>query len=333
MAYYGGPGPLTALLNTAIKAGGGILGEFVGQKLLQKRLEDMFAKQTEVGAVLPLLQGRSSEEYQKIAPAIEQKLQEQGLFKTGLPKLTEQIGSKLPTGGEMVTSAEQLQPINKTTYIQPKENMKDIIAREGADWFGTLPPEEKSSVLRAAIAPKDLSTMIALMGMQQKGTTQAETQRHNLATESNAEAGMQVQILKLQEQINKSKETNRRLTSLEDLSARNRLDKLIDGMNLLIKSGDLEGAQRSIEQANSLIQSHPNLGIEPYQIEPPTGWRSWLPGAKPKIVGGKAKTPTAVPSGPTNFPDPSKLVEGQTGTDTTTGKRWIVKQGSWVELQ
>lgn len=343
MAYYGGPGPLTTLLNTAIRAGGGLLGEFVGQKLLRKRLEDMFATQTETGTALKMLEGRDPEEYQKIAPVIEQQLQGRGLFKTGLPKITEQIGSYLPTNGEIVTSAEQLKPYNKTTYIQPKENIKDLISREGTKWFGELPAKEKSAVLKAAIAPKDLSSMIAMMGLQQRDTAQEDTRqyregilKHKEGQQQLSQANLALQIQKLQEQINKTATTNRRLTSLEDLASHNILKKLTDDMSLLLKSGDIEGAKWTMNQANDLIRKHPNLGIEPFQMEegrkiPGLGWEI----GKKSITGGKAKArPTSLaPSEPTNFPDPTKLPEGQTGTDTTTGKRYKVTKGRWTEIQ
>jgi len=61
------------------------------------------------------------------------------------------------------------------------------------------------------------------------------------------------------------------LTGLEDLAARARLDKIVSDMNKYFKSGDIESAKRSMNQANSLIQRHPGLGIIPYKLEePPT---------------------------------------------------------------
>jgi len=322
MRYYGGEGPITALRNAGIGILANTAGSYLTQLLTQKRLESMFNKQTEVGSLVDMLKGRSESDYQSIAPQIESKLQEQGLFKSGLPKITAE-GFR-PAGGSPTDRLMPLPEVYSTgagtnqafdigtgsKYIQPTEDIKTTIGRMGTRWLESLPEPQKSEVLKSAIAPKNagLAEMIALMGLQLKQGGQAFNQ--DLAGQKlgldQQKFGLQQQDLglkmqNLQQQINKSKETNARLTSLEDLSSRRTLDSIVGDMNKYYQAGDIESAKKSMDQANSLIQKHPNLGITPYNLEEPSTLGEkfgvkWLPDIKlgsPKITGGKATAPSA----------------------------------------
>ena len=334
MARYYGQGPLTTLMNAGIGVGGNVLTQYIGQKMMQKRLEDMFTKQSEVKTALDMLEGRSPEEYQKVAPVVEQKLQDLGLFKSGLPRTEERIGSVLPPGGGMVTSADQLTPLMKKQYVQPAESLKDITSRYAKDWLASLPEEKRGEVLRSMVAPKDLSSVLALMGLGLKDRGQQDLATHRDRTYGLEQNKLQVQVNSLLQRIADSEKRNQRLTSLEDISSRNRLQMLVRDMELAFKGGKSEDAQRYMDQANAMIEAHPNLGIAPYKLE--GGWKipglGWDTGMGKRITGGGVKAPGKQET-KSSLPDPSKLSEGQTGADTATGKRYKVVKGQWMEIK
>ncbi len=308
MTYYGSPGPLTALMHAGIGAAGRIAGDVVSQKLMQQRLEEMFGKQSSAAMLTSLLQGQSPEDLQRIIPQIQPKLAELGIMKGGWPTVeaqgfvpgtdassTERLMSLADVNrrGAGGGSYEAFTPATRTQFVTPQEDVKGLIGREGAGWFKNLPAAEKDSIMRAVVAPKDLSSLIAMMGLQQRGTAQQDTRDYRAGQQQLGQANLLLGIQKLQEQIAKSAETGRRLTSLEDLSARNRLGQLSQDMNLAYKSDDMDSARTYMDQVNSLIQAHPNLGIEPFKMEP--GWKipglGWELGQK-RLTGGKAMTTT-----------------------------------------
>ena len=313
---YGGEGPITTLRNAGISILANTASNYLTQMLTQKRLEDMFAKQAEVGSLVDMLKGRSESDYQSVAPQIEAKLQEQGLFKSGLPKVTAE-GFR-SAGGSPTNRLMSLPEVYSTgtgtnqafdvgtgsKYIQPVDKIDDVKAR----LLSKLTPEDQ---LKAAF-PKvtSMSDVLDLMRLQMTGNKNASDQEYKgqkLGLDQQ-KFGLQQQdlglkIQNLQQQINKSKETNERLKSLEDLSSRRTLDGIVSDMNKYYQAGDIESAKKSMDQANSLIQRHPNLGITPYNLEEPSTLGEKL-GVKlpsfinpkigsPKITGGKAAAPPA----------------------------------------
>ena len=310
---YAGEGPITTLRNAGIGILANTASSYLTDMLLQKRLENMFTKQTEVGSLVDMLKGRSESDYQDIAPQVEAKLQEHGLFKSGLPKITAEgfrSAGGSPTDRLMSlpevysTGAETNQAFDVGTgskYIQPTETIEGVKAR----LLSKLSPEDQ---LKAAF-PKvtSISDVLDLMRLQLKQGGQAFEQNYKgqkLGLDQGkfnlAQQGQILEIQKLRELINKNNATNQRLISIEDLSAKKFLDKLTDDMNTYYQKGDYEATQRSMDQIKALGQKYPNLGITPYSLEEPStigqklginlpkqldpNWGS------PKITGGKTTT-------------------------------------------
>lgn len=174
MAYYGNsPGPLTTLMNTAIKAGGGILGEFVGQKMLQSRLEEMFGKQTSAGMLTDLLKGQTPEDLQKIIPIIQPKLEELGIMKGGWPAITSKPALTVPEGTTPPVgysfNKESLIPgtgytdVTKSQFITPVESLKGLVERKGVGMLKTLAPEKVQELVTSAAFPKDIAGNAAML--------------------------------------------------------------------------------------------------------------------------------------------------------------------------
>lgn len=320
MAYYGSPGPLTTLLHAGIGAAGRIAGDYVSQALMQKRLEEMFSKQQSVGLLTDLLKGQSPEDYQKLAPIVESKLQEQGLFKSGLPKISAE--GFLPVGGSPTDSLMSLPEVYKagagTTkeftptvgmkYAQPAEDIKSLISREGSKWFSGLPEPQKGEVLKSAIAPKnpDLASMIALLGLQLRQGGQEFNQ--NLQT---GEFGLKQKSYELeQNKFGRAEQKDQVTQSQRDtalgLAADRLLEGVVDKMSLYEKR-DPVIATKYMDQANAIIKKY-NLNRKLYTWEQPKSVNERLgvnipliggfqPGS-PKIIGGDMTdvSRTAAPS-------------------------------------
>ena len=288
MGNYGGEGPITALRNAGIGVLANTASSYLTQLLTQKRLENMAILANQIKTAEnadPEAQQAIYSNIAKTHPGMLAKLPAVlGYASPGLESsvdtpnpLDHLLSTQLnPTAFQRLSGAV---PITKGETI-PGHNIFAVAAPELKQQIANQVAGTPGGALEALKSLKgmDMAQAIALLGLQLKQGGQAfgqadknrkfslDQDKFNLALRN---LGLEIQ--KLTERVNRSKQTNKRLGDLEDIASRARLDKIVSDMNKYYMSGDIESVKRSMNQANSLIQRHPNLGIKPYNLEePPT---------------------------------------------------------------